>query len=220
MSLHLRYLALDFKGPQSWFLNFNICFKDFISTFFPDPKGDSRSHRLIHSEGHIKHKFISVFSNTKELTLLASCSLLGVNSRALEQKAQLVQTSSNDLWDGYWSNIDSIIYYKTYHYSRKAARGESKGEGSDLHHTWLHRETNEKLSLFIILVVLRNSCVTWWNVQESSMVHMSAWLSSLEIFKRLYLQQQFLITVCFGAQSLVDWVSFFFSILMLEIKAK
>ena len=44
------------------------------------------------------------------------------------------------------------------------------------------------------LVVLRNNCVTWWNVLESSIIRMSAWLSSLEISRSLYLQQQLLIT--------------------------
>ena len=44
--------------------------------------------------------------------------------------------------------------------------------------------------------VLRNNCMTWWNVLESSMVRKSAWLSSLEISRSLHLQQQLLVTLC------------------------
>ena len=44
------------------------------------------------------------------------------------------------------------------------------------------------------LVALRNNCVTWWNVLGSSTIRMSAWLSSLEISRSSYLQQQLLLT--------------------------
>ena len=36
--------------------------------------------------------------------------------------------------------------------------------------------------------------MTWWNVLDSSMVHMPAWPSSVEISRGLYLQQQLLMT--------------------------
>ena len=45
-----------------------------------------------------------------------------------------------------------------------------------------------------ILVVLRNNCVTWWSVLQSTMVRMSALLSSVEIAWGWYFQQQLLIT--------------------------
>ena len=40
------------------------------------------------------------------------------------------------------------------------------------------------------VVVLHNNCATWWNILESPMVRMSAWLSSLDFSRSLYLQQQ------------------------------
>ena len=45
-----------------------------------------------------------------------------------------------------------------------------------------------------ILVVLRNNCVTWWSVLQSTMVRISALLSSVEIARGWYFQQQLLIT--------------------------
>ena len=52
------------------------------------------------------------------------------------------------------------------------------------------------------VVVLHNNCATWWNILESPMVRMSAWLSSLDFSRSLYLQQQLLIT---NAILKTDW---------------
>ena len=56
----------------------------------------------------------------------------------------------------------------------------------------------------LVLLELCNTCVTWWNVPESSMVCKSAWLSSVEISKSLCLQQKLSITM----RSAFKWLFF------------
>ena len=108
-------------------------------------------------------------------------------------------------------------------YSFLHSRPPLKTTTTTLLHSWvfmyIHRVLWDIPEAYkrIILVVLRDNCVTWWNVLKCFMVCKSAWLSSLDISRSLYLQQQLLITV---SGSLFFYLHFFYRTLKVTICAE